>query len=101
MCHVEYTRTAEKFFGELKGNNAKYIKKIMDKVDYCLGKHLFDYDPRCNKKAIKGSKTGSHRLHIERRFTLIYTIVGEKPDRYAKIHEILTYEKAHQIYGQL
>ena len=62
MCHVEYTRTAEKFFGELKGNNAKYIKKIMDKVDYCLGKHLFDYE---------------------------------------KIHEILTYEKAHQIYGQL
>ena len=73
----------------------------MDTVDYCLGKHLFDYDPRCNKKAIKGSKTGSHRLHIERRFTLIYTIVGEKTDRYAKIHEILTYEKAHQIYGQL
>lgn len=27
MGHVEYTHTAEKFFRELKGNNAKYIKK--------------------------------------------------------------------------
>ena len=61
MTDVEYTHTAEKFFSKLKGNNKKYIKKIMDKVDYCLEKHLFDYDPQCNKKAIKGSKTGSHR----------------------------------------
>jgi mRNA-degrading endonuclease RelE of RelBE toxin-antitoxin system len=101
MTDVEYTHTAEKFFSKLKGNNKKYIKKIMDKVDYCLEKHLFNYDPQCNKKAIKGSKTGSHRLHIERQYTLIYTIVGEKPDRHAKINEILTYEKAHQIYGLL
>ena len=41
------------------------------------------------------------QVHIERQYTLIYTIVGEKPDRHAKINEILTYEKAHQIYGLL
>ena len=51
MGRVEYTHTAEKFFGELRGDNAKYIRKIMDKADYCLDEHLFDYDSRCNKKA--------------------------------------------------
>jgi hypothetical protein len=28
MGRVEYTHTAEKFFGELRGDNAEYIRKI-------------------------------------------------------------------------
>lgn len=96
MGRVEYTHTAEKFFGELRGDNAKYIRKIMDKADYCLDEHLF-MTPAAIKKQSKGRK----QVHTERKFTLIYTIVGEKPDRHAKVHEILTYERAHQIYGQL
>jgi len=62
MGRVEYTHTAEKFFGELRGDNAKYIRKIMDKADYCLDEHLFMTPAAIKKQGVENRCTQKESL---------------------------------------
>jgi len=101
MFEVRYSEKAKKVLFNLKGGNRKYAALILDKIDFCLGEHLFDYVAQCDKKILKGSKEGVCRLHIQRKYTAIYTIEGESPHRYAQIHKIMGFEEAHQKYDQL
>ncbi len=80
----------------------KYLKKfpaisqsIMDKIDYCLGEHLFEKLSECNKHQLLGKNKGIWRLHVPHNHVALYTVEGTRPERYAVIHQILPEEEYH------
>lgn len=76
------------------------VKKIVAKINFCLDTNLFESIFQCNKKPLKGSKKGNHRLHFARIYTVIYDIQGEKPNRYPRILDLMTIEPGSQkIWG--
>lgn len=96
---IIYTDMALKNMKAIKRGDKSYISKIIDKIEFCLGEHLFDSISQCNKKKLKG-KENTHRLHIQRKFTVLYTVEGER-EKWVEIHKIIGYEAAHQNYSQI
>lgn len=96
---IIYTEIAVKNLKSIKRGDKDYISKIIDKIEFCLGEHLFDSINQCNKKKLKG-KENTYRLHIQRKYTVFYTIEGQEKNK-IEIHMILGYEAAHQKYSQI
>ena len=71
---IVITETAERHLQAIKRGDNEYIKKIIDKIKFCLGEHLFTSIKQCNKKQLKG-KENTHRLHIQRKYTVFYKVV--------------------------
>ncbi|WP_292408297.1 MULTISPECIES: hypothetical protein [unclassified Methanoculleus] len=97
---IIYTEIALKDLRAIKRGDQGYIPKIIDKIDFCLGEHLFDSIRQCNKKKLKG-KENTHRLHIQRRYTIFYTIEEAKQKQFVRIHMIIGYEAAHKKYSNI
>jgi len=97
---IVYTEIAVKNLRAIKRGDQGYIPQIIDKIDYCLGEHLFDSIGQCNKKKLKG-KENTHRLHMQRRYTIFYTIEEAKQKQFVRIHMIIGYEAAHKKYSNI
>ncbi|MFA5614315.1 MAG: addiction module toxin RelE [Methanoculleus sp.] len=97
---IVYTETAEKHLGEIERRNNEYLAKIIQKIELCLGEHLFDRISLCNKKKLKG-KENTHRLHVQKKYTVFYKVMGAKRNRFAQIHLIVGFEEAHQMYPHI
>ena len=70
---IEYTEIADRHLHEIKRRDSDFLPKIIEKIDLCLGEHLFDRIQQCDKKKLKGKKN-THRLHVQRKYTVFYTI---------------------------
>lgn len=91
--NIAISKDALKYLDEV-GPDIK--KVIIDTIKLCLGKYLFVNTPRCNKKALKGSKEGNYRLHIRMRYTAFYQIENSESQIY--INEIYGINEAHDKY---
>ena len=96
---IAYTETGLKNLKTIQRRDKDYIPRIIDKIEFCLGEHLFDSINQCNKKKLKG-KENTHRLHVQRKYTVFYTIEGNGK-KTVVIHKILGYEAAHQKYSHI
>ena len=96
---IVYTEIAVKNLRAVKRGDKGYISKIIAKIEFCLGEHLFDAINQCNKKKLKG-KENTHRLHIQRKYTVFYTIEGNR-EKIVEIHKVIGYEAAHQKYSHI
>jgi len=65
------TENAEKHLQAIKRGDNEYIKKIIDKIKFCLGENLFTSIKQCNKKRLKG-KENTHRLYSEEIHSFLY-----------------------------
>lgn len=97
---IVYTEIALKNLRAIKCGDQKYIPKIIDKIDFCLGEHLFDSTGQCNKKKLKG-KENTHRLHVQRKYTVFYTIERTKQNLFVQIHMVMSYKAAHKKYSNI
>lgn len=75
--------------------NKKYSDEIKKKIRKCLEENLLVAIRECNKHELEGGLKGFWRLHVGRHHVVIYEIAGQKPNRYAQIHLIMTEEKYH------
>ena len=91
---------AEKYLEGLKGKNEAYKALIIMTNKFCLGEHLLDRNTSCNMKKIKGTKR-THRLHVQRAYTVFYVVEKTKEKTVVEVHLITTYEEAHQLYGRI
>ncbi|MDK2889610.1 MAG: hypothetical protein PWR21_242 [Methanoculleus sp.] len=97
---IVYTETAEKHLGAIEHRDSEYLPKIIQKIEFCLGEHLFAPIRQCNKKKLKG-KVNTYRLHIQKKYTVFYKVMGAKGNRFAQIHLIVGFEEAHQMYPHI
>ncbi|MBP7411802.1 hypothetical protein [Methanoculleus sp. 10] len=97
---IVYTETAEKHLDAIERRDGEYLAKIIQKIEFCLGEHLFDRIGLCNKKKLKG-KENTHRLHVQMKYTVFYKVMGAKGNRFAQIHLIVGFEEAHQMYPHI
>mgnify|MGYP001151319018 CR=1 FL=1 len=97
---IVYTETAEKHLGEIERRNNEYLAKIIQKIELCLGEHLFDRISLCNKKKLKG-KENTHRLHIQRKYTVFYKVVKTEQKTFVEIREVMGFEAAHKKYSHV
>lgn len=89
-------------FPEIKNSVEKYLKKnpsikkgVINKIEQCLDKYLFEEINSCNKHELKGKCKGFWRLHVPHGHVVIYTIEGERPNRYASVIKIMTEKEYH------
>ncbi|HOI60572.1 MAG: hypothetical protein BWX50_00940 [Euryarchaeota archaeon ADurb.Bin009] len=97
---IVITETAERHLQAIKRGDNEYIKKIIDKIKFCLGEHLFTSIKQCNKKQLKG-KENTHRLHIQRKYTVFYKVVKTEQKTSVEIHEVMGFEAAHKKYPHI
>ena len=45
---IVYTETAEKHLDAIERRDGEYLAKIIQKIEFCLGEHLFDQIRLCN-----------------------------------------------------
>ena len=94
------TENAEKHLQAIKRGDNEYIKKIIDKIKFCLGENLFTSIKQCNKKRLKG-KENTHRLHIQRKYTVFYKVVNPAQKTIVEFHEVMGFEAAHKKYPHI
>jgi len=94
---ILFTETASKNLQAIKRGDNEYVQKTIDKIKFCLGEHLFTPIKQCNKKRLKG-KENTHRLHIQRKFTVFYKIVEIEGKTFVQVHRIMGYDAAHKRY---
>jgi len=94
------TETAEKHLQAIRRGDNEYVKKIIDKIKFCLGEHLFTSIKQCNKKKLKG-KENTHRLHIQRKYTVFYKVVKTEQKTFVEIREVMGFEAAHKKYSHV
>jgi len=97
---ILYTETAEKHLDAIAHRDSEYLAKILQKIEFCLGEHLFNRINLCNKRKMKG-KNNTHRLHIQKKYTVFYKAMGAKGNRFTQIHLIVGFEEAHQMYPHI
>lgn len=97
---IVYTETAVKHLDAIEHSDREYLAKIIQKIEFCLREHLFDRIGPCNKKKLKG-KENTHRLHVQRKYTVFYKVMGAKGNRFAQIHLIVGFEEAHRMYPHI
>jgi hypothetical protein len=51
-------------------------------------------------KKLKGEEN-THRLHMQRRYIILYTIEETKQKQFVRIHMIIGYEAAHKKYSTI
>lgn len=91
---------AEKHLQAIKRGDGDYVKKIIDKIKFCLGEHLFTSIKQCSKKKLKG-KENTYRLHIQRKYTVFYRVVKTEQKTLVEIHEVMGFEAAHKKYPHI
>ena len=94
---ILFTETADKNLQTIKRGYNEYVQKIIDKIKFCLGEHLFTSIKQCNKKRLKG-KENTHRLHIQRKFTVFYKVVETEGETFVRVYRVMGYEAAHKRY---
>lgn len=97
---VRYTAIADKHLNTIKSRDKDFLSKIIDKIDFCLGEHLFDSIRQCDKKKLKGKKN-THRLHVQRKYTVFYTILDIKQKKAVVVHMVMDYKEAHKKYSHI
>ncbi len=94
------TETAEKHLQAIGRGDNEYVKKIIDKIKFCPGEYLFTSIKQCNKKKLKG-KENTHRLHIQRKYTVFYKVVKTEQKTFVEIREVMGFEAAHKKYSHV
>ncbi|WP_214019590.1 type II toxin-antitoxin system RelE/ParE family toxin [Methanoculleus sp.] len=94
------TESAKKDLKVIERDDSEYVQKIIQKIEFCLGEHLFAPIKQCHKKKLKG-KVNTHRLHVQRKYTVFYKVMGAKSNRFAQVHLIVGFEAAHQMYPHI
>ncbi|MBQ3718305.1 MAG: type II toxin-antitoxin system mRNA interferase toxin, RelE/StbE family [Methanomicrobium sp.] len=89
---IEISKSAEAFLKK----NPQISESIVNKIKICLDQYLFININSCNKHELKGDCKGYWRLHVPHSHVVIYMIIGKKPDRYAKILDIMSEEQYHK-----
>ncbi|WP_067047623.1 type II toxin-antitoxin system RelE family toxin [Methanofollis ethanolicus] len=97
---ITYTETAKKHLQAIKRGDNEYVKKIIQKIEFCLGEHLLTSIKQCNKKKLKG-KENTHRLHIQRKYTVFYKVMKAEQKTSVEIHEVMGFEAAHKKYSHV
>ncbi|WOX55390.1 MULTISPECIES: type II toxin-antitoxin system RelE family toxin [unclassified Methanoculleus] len=97
---VIITESAKKDLKAIERVDSEYVQKIIQKIEFCLGEYLFAPIKQCNKKKLKG-RVNTHRLHVQRKYTVFYKVMGAKDNRFAQVHLIVGFEAAHQMYPHI
>lgn len=95
---IEYTEVADRHLNTIKRRDGDYLSKIIDKIDFCLGEHLFGHIQQCDKKKLKGKKN-TYRLHVQRKYTVFYTISDVEQNKSVVVHMVMDYKTAHKRYS--
>lgn len=97
---IEYTEIAVKHLNIIKRRDGDFLSRIIDKIDFCLGEHLFDHIQQCDKKKLKGKKN-THRLHVQRKYTVFYTVLDVEQNKSVVVHMVMDYKTAHKRYSHI
>ncbi len=97
---IEYTEVADRHLSVIKRKDGNYLPKIIDKINFCLGEHLLDHIRQCDKKKLRGKKN-THRLHIQRKYTVFYTISDGEQNKSVVVHMVMGYKAAHKKYSHI
>ncbi|MBR1369522.1 hypothetical protein RJ53_08490 [Methanocalculus chunghsingensis] len=80
----------------LEGLDDTSYNVILDGINKCLDTYLFIKTTLCNKKALKGARYNTHRLHINMKYTIFYQI--EETESTVYVIDIMGINQAHSKY---
>jgi addiction module RelE/StbE family toxin len=97
---IVFKESAKKDLKVIERDDGEYVSKILEKIEFCLGEHLFTSIKQCNKKKM-GGKENTHRLHVQKRYTIFYTVEKTKEKAFVEVHLIMNYAAAHKRYKRI
>ncbi|HOF97095.1 MAG TPA: hypothetical protein PLI54_00260 [Methanoculleus sp.] len=97
---IVFKESAKKDLKVIERDDGEYVSKILEKIEFCLGEHLFDRTGQCSKKKMEG-KEKAHRLHVQKRYTIFYTVERTKEKTFVEVHLIMSYAATHKRYKRI